>query len=85
MSRRRFAVCLGLLVTGCSATAVAQQSDGFSYTAGQYSGPQAPVYHQPEWNSTYNANRMRNAINRPRLRPATIEMLAGQCRSVHKM
>jgi hypothetical protein len=61
MSRRKFAVCLGLLVTGCSATAVAQQSDGFSYAAGQYSAPQAPVYQQP----VYQQNTQAAPITRP--------------------
>lgn len=46
MSRRRYTVCLGLLMTGCSATAVAQQSDGYSYAGGQYPVSQSPVYSQ---------------------------------------
>jgi hypothetical protein len=46
MSRRKFAVCLGLLISGWSGSAVAQESEGFSYQPGQYSVTQSPVYSQ---------------------------------------
>jgi hypothetical protein len=47
MSRKQFAVCLGLLLSGCCASsAIAQETNGFSYESGVVNNGQTPVFAQ---------------------------------------